>query len=115
MSRYLVDKFIYQVDRSEELLQDYIRSPAELVARWEKDCAHKVTEIEETSAHHFTDEERSALAERDFEKLYAMGANSFLLWTLMLPILEKDFPDFRAVAAHYREKIRTYGRPDFST
>jgi hypothetical protein len=58
---------------------------------------------------------RGSTSVHDFEKLYAMGTNSFLLWTLMLPILEKDFPDFRAVAAHYRNKIKRHGRPDFST
>lgn len=115
MSRYLVDKFIFQVDRSEALLKEYINDPAALVARWEKDYAHKVTEIEQTSAHNFTEDERHALATQDFEKLYAMGANSFLLWTLMLPILEKRFPGFPAVAAHYRDKIKPYGRPDSST
>ena len=115
MSRYLVDKFIFQVDRSEALLRDYMSDPAALVSRWEKEYAHRVTEIEETSGHQFAEEERQALASRDFEKLYAMGANSFLLWTLMLPILEKKFPDFRAVAAYYRDKIKPYGRPDFST
>jgi hypothetical protein len=55
------------------------------------------------------------LAERDFEKLYAMGAHPFILWTLMLPVYEKEFPNFRALVDHYNSKIRPHGRPDFGT
>jgi len=58
---------------------------------------------------------KEAPGERDFEKLYAMGAHPFILWTLMLPVLEKQFPNFRALVDHYNSKIRPYGRPDFGT
>lgn len=115
MSRYLVDKFIYRVDRSEEMLKAYMKDPAGLVAKWEKEEASKLNESEETSGHKFTDEERGALATRDFEKLYAMGAHGFLLWTLMLPVLEPEFPNFRALVDFYNSKIKPYGRPDFGT
>ncbi|MBI2360645.1 MAG: hypothetical protein HYV04_17360 [Deltaproteobacteria bacterium] len=115
MSRYLVDKFIYRVDRNEEMLKAYMADPAGFVARWEKDEAGKLNESETTSGHNFTDEERKALAERDFEKLYAMGAHGFLLWTMMLPVLEPEFPNFRALVDFYNSKIKPYGRPDFST
>lgn len=115
MSRYLVDKFIYRVDRNEAALKAYMADPAGFVARWEKEEGPKLNESEETSCHKFTDEERKALAERDFEKLYAMGAHGFLLWTMMLPVLEKEFPNFRALVDHYNSKIRPYGRPDFRT
>lgn len=115
MSRYLIDKFLYQVDRDEASLKAYIENPAVFVARWEKEKAHKIHEAEETSGHQFTEEERRALIERDFEKLYAMGAHPFILWTLMLPAWEKEFPNFRALVDHYNSKIRPHGRPDFGT
>lgn len=114
MSRYLVNKFIYRVDRNEEMLKAYRRDPAGFVARWEKEQGPMLNESEQTSGHSFTDEERKALAESDFEKLYAMGAHPFLLWTMMLPVFEKEFPNFRALVDHYNSKIRPYGRPDFS-
>lgn len=115
MSRYLVNKFIYQVDRNEAALKAYIKDPAAFVAKWEEQEANKLNEAEETSCHHFTEEERKALAGRDFEKLYAMGAHPFILWTLMLPVLEKEFPNFRALVDYYNAKIRPHGRPDFGT
>jgi len=116
MSRYLVDKFIYRVDRSEAALKAYMEDPAGFVARWEREEGAKLNESgETTSCHKFTDEERKALAERDFEKLYAMGAHPFILWTLMLPVLEKQFPNFRALVDFYNSKIKPYGRPGFGT
>lgn len=115
MSRYLVDKFIYRVDRNEGMLKAYMADPAGFVAKWEKEEANKLNESETTSGHKLTDEERKALAERDFEKLYAMGVHGFLLWTMMLPVLEPEFPNFRALVDFYNSKIKPYGRPDFST
>ena len=113
MSRYLVDKFLYRVDRSPSAFEAYASSPAEFVERWEREEGPRVTSDEETHVHSFTDEERSALAAQDFERLYAMGAHPFLLWTLMLPILERQHGNFRAVADFYTARIRPYGRPDF--
>jgi hypothetical protein len=115
MSRYLVDKFIYRVDRNEVSLKAYMADPAGFVTKWEKEEAPRLNESEETSCHKFTDEERKALAERDFEKLYAMGAHPFMLVTLMIPMLEPEFPNFRAFVDFYNAKIKPYGRPDFST
>lgn len=115
MSKYLVDKFLYRVDRDEAALKAYIENPVAFVAMWEEEQGAKLNESEETSGHRFTEEERRALAERDFEKLYAMGAHPFLLWTLMLPVYEKEFANFRALVDHYNSKIRPHGRPDFGT
>lgn len=115
MSRYLVDKFLYRVDRDEAALAEYMRDPAAFVLKWEKSEGPCLTEAETTSGHHFTDAERTALAERDFEKLYAMGAHPFILWTFMLPVYEREFPTVRALIDHYNSKIRPHGRPDFAT
>jgi hypothetical protein len=115
MSRYLVDKFLYLVDRDERLLKQYMEDPATFVARWEEEDGTMLNPAERTSGHRFTAEERRALSERDFETLYAMGAHPFLLWTMMLPVFEKEFPTFRALVDHYNSKITPHGRPDFGT
>jgi hypothetical protein len=115
MSRYLVNKFIYRVDRNETSLKAYMENPTAFVAKWEEEEGPLLNESERTNGHRFAEEERKALAECDFEKLYAMGAHPFMLWTLMLPVLEKQFPNFRALVDFYNSKIKPYGRPDFST
>jgi hypothetical protein len=115
VSRYLVDKFLYQVDRNEAWVAAYRTDPAAFVEQWEANQASKLFEGEYTTAHRFTDEERTALKERDVERLYVMGAHPFILWTLMLPILEKDFPSFPALVQAYNARIQPHGRPDFRT
>lgn len=115
MSRYLVDKFLYQVDRSEAWEAAYREGPAAFVQDWEENEAGKLFEGEYTTAHRFTEEERTALVGKDFERLYALGAHPFILWTLMLPIYQKDEPNFFEFVQKYNAKIRPYGRPDFAT
>ena len=115
MSRYLVDKFLYRVDRDPAMHEAYGKDPAGFVARWEKEDGPKLNEAERTSAHALSEEERRALSAMDYEALYAMGAHPFILWTTMLPYLQGDEPDFRKVAERYKERIRKYGRPDYAT
>ncbi len=83
--------------------------------RWEGTDGPALNEAETTSAHRFTEDERKALAEMDYVALYRMGAHPFVLWTLMLPLLQRATPDAMEVARAYRERIKAYGRPDFRT
>jgi hypothetical protein len=115
VSRYLVDKFLYRVDRNESEHEAYSSDPRRFVSTWETTVGPEVTESETTSTHGFTTEERRALEEHDYITLYRLGANPFLLWTMMLPILQRREPDERKVAREYRDAIKPYGRPDNRT
>ena len=115
MSRYYVDKFLYRVDRTPALLQQYMADPAAFVPRWEEGEGRQLTEVEQTSGLHFTEAERRALVERDIPALYAQGAHPFLLLTIMIPVYEDQFPDFLTFAHEFRNKISDLGRPEFRT
>ena len=115
MSRYYVDKFLFRVDRSPALLRQYMRDPAAFVPRWEEGEGRQLTEVEQTSGLHFTDEERRALVERDIPSLYALGAHPCLLLTIMIPVYEAQFPDFITFAHEFRKQVADLGRPDFAT
>ena len=114
MSRYLVDKFLYRVDRDPAWLARYAKEPARCVADWERTEAHALGP-ELTSGHAFSDEERGALAARDHLRLYAMGAHPFILWTLMIPLLEERYASHRELQDDYAKQLRPFGRPDFGT
>lgn len=114
MSRYLLDKFLYRVDRDPAWLERYVADPARCVADWEANEAHALGQ-ETTAGHSFTEEERAALAAKDYVRLYAMGAHPFVLWTLMIPVFERDFPSPRELQADYARRIKPHGRPDFRT
>jgi hypothetical protein len=114
MSRYLVDKFIYRVDRDPAWLERYRQDAARCVAEWEASEAPFVG-AERSGAHVFAPEERAALEAKDYRRLYEMGAHPFLLWTLMIPLLELSYPTPKALQDAYAKRIAELGRPDFRT
>jgi hypothetical protein len=115
VSRYVVDKFLYQVDADSHLLERYMRDPEEFVPFWEDEYGPLVTRTERVTGNTFTSAERDALIGFDFETLYAMGAHPFILWTIMLPVLEHQLGSFPEASAHYTATIAKHGRPDWET
>ena len=93
MSRYLVDKFLYTVDRDPELVERYREDPVGTVEWWEAERAGQLlncTADERTTWLSFTEDERRALREHDHVTLFAMGAHPFLTLTLFIAMFERD-------------------------
>jgi len=93
MSRYLLDKFLYTVDRDPDLVERYREDPAGTVAWWEAERANELLNChsaEKSTWLAFTDEERRALAGHDHVALFEMGAHPFLTLTLFIAMFERD-------------------------
>ena len=93
MSRYLVDKFLYTVDRDPDLVERYREDPADLVTWWELELANSILNChtgERSTWLAFTVDERRALVERDHVALFRMGAHPFLTLTLFIAMFERD-------------------------
>ena len=93
MSKYLVDKFLFTVDRDPELVERYREDPHGTVDWWEREQANMVLNchISEASTWlRFTDEEREALAAQDHVRLFELGAHPFLTLTLFIAMFERD-------------------------
>ncbi len=93
MSRYLLDKFLYTVDRDPERVERYREDPAGTVAWWEAEMANRVlncVEAERSTWLSFTEDERRALREHDHVALFQMGAHPFLTLTLFIAMFERD-------------------------
>ena len=93
MSKYLLDKFLFTVDRDPELTERYREDPAGTVTWWEAEMANTLLNCipaEKTTWLAFTDEERRALAEHDHVALFEMGAHPFLTLTLFIALFERD-------------------------
>ncbi len=91
MSRYYVDKFLFQVDRNPDFLKRYAEDPKNFVATWEQSIGPLLNEVELSTVHGFTDEERKALEEHDFVALFEMGAHFFLNLTLFIGIYDEAY------------------------
>lgn len=120
MSKYLVNKFLYDVDRDPDLVERYREDPAGTVAWWEAERAGRLlgcTAGEATTWLAFTGEERAALAGHDHVALFALGAHPFLTLTLWIAMFERDFPEPLGMQLDYAAKLAhvTLPYPDIAT
>ena len=93
MSKYLLDKFLYTVDRDPELVERYREDPRGTVDWWEAERANSMLNCHTGEAStwlRFTDAEREALAGHDHVKLFELGAHPFLTLTLFIAMFERD-------------------------
>jgi hypothetical protein len=93
VSKYLLDKFLFTVDRDPELVERYRADPAGTVDWWETEMANRILGChsgERSTWLAFDDEERRALREHDHVALFELGAHPFLTLTLFIAMFERD-------------------------
>ncbi|MGH3423261.1 MAG: hypothetical protein ACRDO8_00955 [Nocardioidaceae bacterium] len=120
MSKYLLDKFLYTVDRDPELVESYREDPAGTVQWWERERANAVLNChtgEASSWLAFEDEERTALAAHDYVRLFELGAHPFLTLTLFIAMFERDYPEPLGFQKEYAARLAhfTLPYPDIAT
>ena len=93
MSKYLLNKFLFTVDRDPDLVERYRAEPRELVEWWESSMANALLNCHSGEASTwlaFSAEEREALISHDHVKLFALGSHPFLTLTLFIAMFERD-------------------------
>ncbi len=120
MSKYLLNKFLFTVDRDPELVARYREDPAELVAWWEDHLANRILAThpgEDSTWLELADEERRALVEHDYVTLFEMGAHPFLTLTLFIAIYEESYDEPLGFQLEYAQKLAhvTLPHPDIAT
>ena len=119
MSKYLLDKFLFTVDRYPELVERYREDPAGTVVWWEETMANRLLGAHTGEASTwlaFTDDERQALVEQDHVTLFGMGAHPFLTLTLFIAMFERDHGPLEYQLAYGAAmKHLTLPYPDIST
>jgi hypothetical protein len=120
MSRYLVDKFLFAIDREPDLVERYREDPAGTVTWWETERANLLLNCppgEATTWLAFTDEERTALASHDHVALFALGAHPFLTLTLWIAMFERDHNEPLAMQLEFAARLAhvELPYPDIST
>ena len=120
MSKYLLDKFLYTVDRDAELVERYRENPRGTVEWWEAERANvilNVTTGEKSSWLTFGDAEREALATHDYPKLFELGAHPFLTLTLFIAMFERDYAEPLGFQLEYAQRLShfTLPYPDIAT
>jgi hypothetical protein len=114
VSKYLLNKFLYTIDRDHELTERYRADPAGTVAWWEAELAPQILNCitaERTTWLRLTDEERQALVDQDHVRLFGLGAHPFLTLTLWIAMFERDFDEPLAMQLDYAAQLAHLGLP----
>jgi hypothetical protein len=114
MSKYLVDKFLYTVDRSPDLVERYREDPAGTVAWWEAEQANLILNCHRGECSTwlaFTEPERQALAGHDYVALFELGAHPFLTLTLFIALFERDYAEPLAFQREYAARLSHWSLP----
>ena len=120
MSKYLLNKFLFTIDRDPELVERYRDDPRGTVTWWEAERANAILNLPEAEAStwlRFTDEEREALSTHDYPRLFALGAHNFLTLTLFIALFERDYAEPLAFQREYAARLSHWSvpYPDIST
>lgn len=111
MSRYMVNKLMWEVDSSNEALDEFKSDCVGFIERWQRitpDPPHP-------RGGRLTGEERHALERKDWGYLYAMGVNPFLLWQFARSVSVPDEMSVERLIETFRDSVAPHGYPDFST
>jgi hypothetical protein len=114
MSKYLLDKFLFTVDRDPDLVQRYRDDPAGTVRWWETERAGLILGChsgERSTWLAFTDTERTALIDQDYVKLFELGAHPFLTLTLFIGLFERDYAEPLGFQLEYAAKLSHWKLP----
>jgi hypothetical protein len=114
MSKYLLNKFLYTVDRDPELVERYRSDPRGTVEWWEAERANVVLNlpsVEHSTWQQFSSEEREALATHDHVKLFELGAHPFLTLTLFIALFERDYEEPLGFQLEFGRRLQHFSLP----
>ncbi|GAA1846565.1 hypothetical protein [Asanoa iriomotensis] len=114
MSKYLLDKFLYTVDRDPSLVERYREDPVGTVAWWESSVANTILNSHSGEAStwlRLDDVEREALSTHDYVKLFELGAHPFLTLTLFIALFERDHAEPLAFQKEYAARLAHFSLP----
>jgi hypothetical protein len=114
VSKYLLNKFLFTIDRDPELVEQYREDPRGTVTWWEAERANVILncpEPERSTWLAFDDAEREALATHDYVALFGFGAHNFLLLTLFIALFERDYDEPLAFQREFAARLSHWSLP----
>jgi hypothetical protein len=114
VSKYLLNKFLYTVDRDPELVERYREDPEGTVRWWQEQRANQILNChgcESSSWLEFSEREWAALAGHDYPALFELGAHPFLTLTLFIAMFERDHEEPLGFQLEYARQLSGFARP----
>jgi hypothetical protein len=113
VSKYLLNKFLFTIDRDPDLVERYRSDPTGTVAWWEAEEANRLlncTADERSTWLALDDTERTALRTHDYPALFELGAHPFLTLTLFIAMFERDH-DGLGFQLEYAQRVAHVAMP----
>jgi hypothetical protein len=114
VSKYLINKFLFTIDRDPKLVERYRSDPRGTVAWWVAERARVILNCPDAEASTWpslTEDERDALATHDYVRLFELGAHNFLLLTLYIALFERDYDEPLAFQREFAAKLSHWSLP----
>jgi len=114
VSKYLLNKFLFTVDRDPELVERYRDDPQGTVQWWEETEANRILNChtgESSTWLRFDDTERTALSTHDYPRLFELGAHPFLTLTLFIAMFERDHDEPLGFQLEYARRLSHLSLP----
>jgi len=113
MSRYMLNKLLWEVESDNEHLASFKQDPAGFVASWELMAATPQPPYPVGGT--LTAEERQACITVDYAALYSMGAHPYLLWHFIRAVLVPDLMTVEELSDALKQAVAPLDRPGFTT
>jgi hypothetical protein len=114
VSKYLLDKFLYTIDRDPELVERYREDARGTVEWWAAERANEIlncTGPERSTWLQFDPAEHEALATHDYVTLFELGAHPFLILTLFIALFERDYAEPLAFQREFAARLSHWSLP----
>lgn len=108
MSRYMMNKFLRDVEMHDQAVVEYAADPTAFIDRWLFGAG---SAAEATDDRELTDTERRAFADRDYATLYGLGINPYLLWHFVEAVDQRATP-WMELKEQYRAAISPCGEKE---
>ena len=111
MSKYMINKLLWEVEGRDESLRAFIDDSAGFIDRWERSEPLPPYPLGGT----LTAEERRAFESWDYSTLYRLGAHPFLLWQFARAVWVPGRMGADEFVVAFRTGVAEHGHPDFAT
>ncbi len=113
MSRYMMNKLMWAIDREDGSVEAFKRDPAAFIDVWEAAALSPLPPYPDGGT--LTPRERRAFEDGDYETLYAMGAHPYLLWHLVRAVFVPERMTEEELSDAFKVAVAEHGLPDFTT
>lgn len=111
MSKYMIDKLLRTIDATDVALEAFRADASGFIDGWQAEGREAQPPLPAGGA--LTAAEREAFEAWDYERLYVLGANPYLLWMMLRSLWAAEGRSVEELIAEYRQAVEPHGYPGY--